>query len=202
MPKAKPTQVIVHRIELQKSERAMLEGALIANSLTSALSAFGSVLGAVVAPLGPVFAILAGVYVADQTVDQIVEKWEDFVTDQVQPHVDKIRAEYETDYMNICNYLFLRGNEGQANKNMWAAEVPGFYGSDPKIHYSYFRESLVVGIMREKFKEFVKSEYVQNGPWKNGTDLRRMWVSQYSLVALFKADIKKARTPAPWWLGG
>ena len=33
MPKAKPTQVIVHRIELQEKERELVEGALVAKGV-------------------------------------------------------------------------------------------------------------------------------------------------------------------------
>ena len=37
MPKAKPTQVIVHRIELQSKEREMLEGLVLTKSINNIL---------------------------------------------------------------------------------------------------------------------------------------------------------------------
>jgi hypothetical protein len=76
MPKAKPTQVIVHRIELQETERATLEAALAGRFVTNAVSAAGSVLsgiGSALAPFGGVFAAIAGVYLADKALDEVLD---------------------------------------------------------------------------------------------------------------------------------
>jgi hypothetical protein len=80
MPKAKPTQVIVHRIELQQSERDMVEAALAGNFVTNAVGAAGSVftgIGQVLAPFGGVFAAIAGVYLADKALDEIIDAAKD-----------------------------------------------------------------------------------------------------------------------------
>ena len=76
MPKAKPTQVIVHRIELQQSERDALEAALAGRFVTNAVSATGSVLtgvGNFLVPFSGVLTALAGVWIADRSIDQIVQ---------------------------------------------------------------------------------------------------------------------------------
>ena len=75
MPKAKPTQVIVHRIELQETERAAMEAALAGNFLTNAVSAAGSVftgIGSVLAPFGGALTAIAGLWIADRTLDEIL----------------------------------------------------------------------------------------------------------------------------------
>ena len=74
MPKAKPTQVIVHRIELQQSERDMLELAVAGNVATNAVSAAGaffSGVGNMLAPFAPAFGALAALWIGDKTLDVI-----------------------------------------------------------------------------------------------------------------------------------
>ena len=82
MPKAKPTQVIVHRIELQQSEREALEAALAGRFVTNAVSAAGSVftgLGNLLTPFTGVLTAIGALYLADKTLDQIKEAWDDSV---------------------------------------------------------------------------------------------------------------------------
>jgi len=74
MPKAKPSQVIVHRIELQETERATLEAALAGRFVTNGVSAVGSVfsgIGAALAPFSGVFSALAALWIADRTIEEI-----------------------------------------------------------------------------------------------------------------------------------
>lgn len=74
MPKAKPDQVIVHRIELQKSEREALEAALAGKFVTNGIQAAGSVLsgiGNMLAPFGVVFGALAALWIGDRTFDAV-----------------------------------------------------------------------------------------------------------------------------------
>ena len=56
MPTAKPTQVIVHRIELQKTEREILEGAAVAQSAGALLSGIGNLLDPFSKPIAVIFA--------------------------------------------------------------------------------------------------------------------------------------------------
>lgn len=76
MPKAKPTQVIVHRIELQESERDMLELAVYGNFATNAVGAAGAVLtgiGNMLTPFAPALGALAAVWIGDRSLDAIKE---------------------------------------------------------------------------------------------------------------------------------
>ena len=74
MPKAKPTQVIVHRIELQESEREMVELAVAGNVVTNAVSAAGAVftgIGNMLAPFDKVLQALAVLWIGDRTLDAV-----------------------------------------------------------------------------------------------------------------------------------
>jgi len=76
MPKAKPDQVIVHRIELQQSERDAMEAALAGRFITNGVSAVGNVLGGLGAALTPfagAISALAALWIADRTIDEIKE---------------------------------------------------------------------------------------------------------------------------------
>ena len=77
MPKAKPDQVIVHRLELQQSERDAMEAALAGKFITNGISALGNVLGGLgqaLSPFSGVLSAVAAVWIADQTWDQLKEK--------------------------------------------------------------------------------------------------------------------------------
>lgn len=74
MPKSKPDQVITHRIELQKSERDMIETALVGRFATNAVSATGDVLtgmGNLLSPFAPVFGALVALWIGDRTLDAV-----------------------------------------------------------------------------------------------------------------------------------
>ena len=76
LPKAKPNQVIVHRIELQETERATLEAALAGRFVTNAAQAGASLLrgiGAALSPFSGVLSTLAALWIADKSIEEIVE---------------------------------------------------------------------------------------------------------------------------------
>ena len=76
MPKSKPNQVIVHRIELQQSERDMLELAVAGRTATNAVSAIGAVfsgIGTMLAPFAPAFGALTALWIGDRTLDAVRE---------------------------------------------------------------------------------------------------------------------------------
>ena len=76
MPKAKPNQVIVHRIELQETERATLEAALAGRFVTNAVAGAGhllSGLGSALTPFTGAISALAALWIADKTIDEVVE---------------------------------------------------------------------------------------------------------------------------------
>ena len=76
MPKAKPDQVIVHRIELQETERATLEAALAGRFVTNAVSGAGAVLsgiGSALAPFAGAISAMAALWIAGRTFEEISE---------------------------------------------------------------------------------------------------------------------------------
>ena len=105
MPKAKPDQTIVHRIELQQSERDTLEAALAGRFVTNAASAAGNLLtgiGAALAPFRDVFGALAVLWIADRTLDEIKETWDA----SIEAGQSWIAQRYGGgDYEQICAWL-------------------------------------------------------------------------------------------------
>ena len=77
MPKAKSDQVITHRIELQNTERELLETAVLANAAGKTLSGVAMAMGTAIAGLGqmiaPAMGALTAWYIADKTIDEIRE---------------------------------------------------------------------------------------------------------------------------------
>jgi hypothetical protein len=75
MPKEKPSKVVVHRIELQQTERDMVEAALAGRFVTNGVHALGNVLagfGALLSPFREVLGALAVVWIGDRTLDAII----------------------------------------------------------------------------------------------------------------------------------
>ena len=73
MPKAKADSVVTHRIELQETERALLEGFVIGKTVTNLLTPIATVLAAAAGPL-------AAWYLAQWTADEFKE----FLDNQVE----------------------------------------------------------------------------------------------------------------------
>ena len=76
MPKATPDQVIVHRLELQQTERDALEAALAGRFVTNAVSGLGDVLtgfGNLLKPFEGVLTAIGALWIADRTLDEIKE---------------------------------------------------------------------------------------------------------------------------------
>jgi len=79
MPKSKPTQVIVHRIELQQHERDLLESALIGNGLVNGIAALGPVLTQLADPvkLYGILTLLEALGVLDTEVPTLIDASDD-----------------------------------------------------------------------------------------------------------------------------
>ena len=104
MPKAKPTQVIVHRIELQETERATLEAALAGNFVTNVVSAAGSVLsgfGQALAPFSGVLTAIGAAYLAEKGISGAIASIETAAeaVDIFNPKTQSSAYEY------ICEFL-------------------------------------------------------------------------------------------------
>lgn len=83
MPKRKPDTVVSHRIELQETERDLLRAYVVGNTAGNVLNG----VGAMIAPLAPVFGAAATAWLALYTADEIKE----FLDEEVIPSV---RSEY------------------------------------------------------------------------------------------------------------
>jgi hypothetical protein len=76
MPKAKPDKVVVHRIELQKTEREILEAAAMAAGVGNLAKGAGALLtgaGALIAPLGGALTAIIAAYVAKEGIEDILD---------------------------------------------------------------------------------------------------------------------------------
>ena len=105
MPKAKPDQVIVHRLELQQTERDTLEAALAGQFVSNTFKAGGEVLkgiGAALAPFQGALTALAAVWIADRSWEDIKDKVLDPIIDVIQT---PILATYAPDYALIVAWL-------------------------------------------------------------------------------------------------
>ena len=104
MPKAKPTSIVVHRIELQETERAALEAALAGNFVTNAVGAIGSVLsgfGQALTPFSGVLTAIGAAYIAEKSVSEIVEAAK--TAAETIPLYDP--RNQQNAYMYLVNYL-------------------------------------------------------------------------------------------------
>jgi len=111
MPKAKPSQVIVHRIELQQSERDMLEMAVAGNVATNAITAAGAVITGIGNMLRPF----------DRVLEALVVLWiGDRALDAVRADGEARKAEFEAEYAEnkfgydqmICAWLTMKYADG------------------------------------------------------------------------------------------
>ena len=91
MPKSKPTQVIVHRIELQEKERELLQPFVKGKEVEQYAKSAAMVTGAV--------ALGAGVYVAWWTTDKIYG-WMDDARDKISAAKQRLRDYDEAEGTN------------------------------------------------------------------------------------------------------
>jgi hypothetical protein len=162
MPKAKPNQVIVHRIELQQTEREALEAALAGRFVTNAVQATGSVLtgmGAVLAPFSGAFAAIAGLWIAEKGATALIDAAENTV-DQAQKISDFLNPSKQQDaYQYICSYLTAcSGWDG--DENSVVKRLPHLYKDLQKMN-----AHPILLIKLQHFGKKVKGEFIQNGTW-------------------------------------
>ena len=80
MPRAKPTEVIVHRIDMQPALKESVDAYLAANALTNALSAAGGLFTGVLAAFAPALGGIVAAMIAKEGIEEIASK----VTDQFE----------------------------------------------------------------------------------------------------------------------
>jgi hypothetical protein len=119
MPKSKPSQVIVHRIELQETERAALEAALAGRFVTNGVSAIGSVLtgiGSMLVPFAGVLTAIGAAYIAEKGIEKAIESV-GTITENAKTFADFVNPSKQMEiYQYICAYLqACDGWEGNPN---------------------------------------------------------------------------------------
>lgn len=108
MPKRKPDTVISHRIELQETERDLLRAYVVGNTAGSVLNG----VGAMIAPLAPVFGAAATVWLTLYTADEIKEFLDEGVIPSVRSELadDQVRQYQEfTAYLQGKSWDDFRG---------------------------------------------------------------------------------------------
>jgi len=108
MPKAKPTQVIVHRIELQEKERELLEPFVKAKEVEQIAKSTAMVVGA--------GALGVGAYVAWWACDSVFG-WMDNAKDKITAAKQTIK---EYDQQNDTNYENLAKGTSPLARILWS----------------------------------------------------------------------------------
>jgi len=140
MPKAKPTQVIVHRIELQQTERDALEAALAGKFVTNGVSAAGSVLtgiGSFLAPFGGVFTALFALWAVDKTWDAAAAAGSQLKEDTIQD-MESAGAPCMNAFASYLNSRYaLDGRAGICDTPQWRQGMLGPQNLKPSIQAHY-----------------------------------------------------------------
>jgi hypothetical protein len=176
MPKAKPSQVIVHRLELQTTEREALEAALAGNFLTNAVSAAGSVLtglGAVLAPFSGALTAIAGLWIAEKGATALIDAAEN-TAEQASKIADFLNPSKQQDaYQYVCVYL--------AACSGWEGDENSFQKKGGKVIQD-LKEMNANPILLAKYQGWAKTvnfERQKNGSWPPMTP-PQSWKSYYS----------------------
>ena len=201
-PKARPTSVIVHRIELQETERATLEAALAGRFVTNAVGAAGSVftgIGNLLAPFGGALTAIAALWIADRSLDEILEGAKDLGEKQkakMEESFQDAGAKYISYYSAWLQSKFELGG--------WD-EVCNSRVELMKDYYDPFNPTRTLMGPQWFFDEFLRfltnvcDPNNVNARNENPVDLWAQWysVDQYGQDAYYWAqqDVKKA---APW----
>lgn len=178
MPKSKPDQVVVHRIELQQHERETIDAFLIGKTATNALSAIGAIIGG----LGPAIGAIVAAYIAKEGIDKFNETWQNFYRRAGDKVVEPYRK--ETDYYRaVTAFLMAQSSASDAEAN-W-----------PDLWTQLEGSKLVL----PKVKRFV---YATRNDWKDwqwGIEAAQKWKGFYSpseLVKDMKEGVKKDLNPS------
>ena len=181
MPKPKPTEVIVHRIDLQPSLKDSMDAFLIGKTATNALQGVGTVLSA----FGPAASVLLGWYLADKALDEVIDAVTGYFSDKGREIAEDRYGDSKNHYQLVCATL-----EASADMPDLLAQEEGMVEilkeSGGNFHPVFdawvrFRSKLMI--------EFAQSTYRgDNGvPWDGwGKPLKRRWMAFYPLGALIQ----------------
>ena len=122
MPKSKPDSVVVHRIELQQSERDIMETALIGNFVTSGIGAVGNLLK----PFEGAITALAAAWIAKDGIEEVFNWARGVGEEQKQEIIESYEVEgapYLNDVSSWLNSAYADGGWERVciNPLGWAA---------------------------------------------------------------------------------
>ena len=167
MPKAKPDQVIVHRIELQETERATLEAALAGNFVTNVVGAAGCVLsgfGQALAPFSGVLTAIGAAYIAEKGISGAIASIETVAeaADIFNPKTQSNAYEY------ICE--FLRANP----------EWDKLGGKLGKLRYDLvnMNASPILKLKLQDWSKYIIATKNQTGNWPSQQPVKT-WIQFY-----------------------
>lgn len=207
-PKARSTQVITHRIELQETERATLEAALAGRFLTNSVSAVGSVfsgIGSALAPFSGALTALTALWIADKSFDEVkalTKALSEKAVDVFMPQLGNAEEQYSF----IVGWL-----EAQHSNNGYNSVMSNSYEVTDHLDREGAYPFLIV-----RFRDFIKqvkqlysdrhatdpdplapnpggrrwAEFISEPP-------QRRWLSFYPLSA-YGNDIKEAMKQYPF----
>lgn len=185
MPKAKPSHVIVHRIELQETERAALEAALAGRFVTNAVSAAGSVfsgIGTMLVPFSGALTAIAGLWIADKGIDAVIDSVKQAKEDVEQVIEWYSPSKQQEAYEYICAYL--RACDGwDGNPNSMAQRIGQLVKDLEKMQAHPF---LIIKL--KNFVKYVKGNQIKTGNYPSHSPAKA-WTAFYS-PQQYLADVK------------
>ena len=211
MGKSKPTQVIVHRIELQETERATLEAALAGRFVTNAATAAGSVftgIGNLLKPFEGVLTAIGALWIADKGIDVVQDAWEGSIDAGQAWIADRYGG---NDYEEICAWLTAQyGINGWDTIFTSPPRVP-LDGNGAQVQSSLWRHDWYLSFG-------VYYHFDSNGVWRalperraplgyaaDGGPFPQWLVDQFDafIASLNRAAVSPemlaTKTPAEWW---
>lgn len=206
MPKAKPSLqggVIVHRIELQETERATLEAALAGRFVTNTVSAVGGVLsgiGSALAPFSGAISALAALWIADRSWDQIKEKVLDPIVESIQrPHLERYAGDYEmiSAWLNAAyahdDWGFLQVDNSSREAYMMSSEfVSTLWRNGDVSHPTLGEFGSAEGFGGAEYEQWAKTGHMPG--WLVDRFDSFIWTMKMNT-----AGEREGKSPAEWW---
>ena len=125
MPRAKPTEVIVHRIDMQPALKESVDAYLAANALTNALSAAGGLFTGVLAAFAPALGGIVAAMIAKEGIEELAGKVTNKFEEMGEAAVEPLRE--AGDYYQAIGRA-LAVHTGPLFKPEWELLLSNVYG--------------------------------------------------------------------------
>jgi hypothetical protein len=179
MPKPKPTEVIVHRLDLQPSLKDSMDAFLIGKTATNALQGVGTILSA----FGPAASVLLGWYLADKALDEVIDGLTGFFAKIGEDAADERYGDTLNQYQLVCATLEAAANMPDllAQEEGMRKGIKNIGNFNPVLDaWNRFRPKLMIS-----FAQSAQTQGVNAYPFDGwGKPLAQRWISFYPLDAL------------------